>query len=333
MRRVHVAIVGCGRAAALAAPCLRSLPGVTFGLASRRPWRASDASSRLGGAVAYPSYDAAIVSPEVDAVFVATPPSTHLDLAFRALAAGKHVIVEKPPVLRASDFDLLEAAAARASRQAMVAENYFYKPLARTLRAAVREEWVGEPRRIELRALKAQRAEGWRADPALCGGGALFEGGIHWLDLLAHLGPEVTAVQAIALGAATPRVATAAGERAMLVDLRYATGLVATLAHSWMAPSPLRGLRISRLRGSRGSVTFESNGLFVFVSGRRPRLLLPWRDITGRQAMFRDFVDAIRENRPPEFTLAHARRDVELVEAAYRSAGLPLRAPEGKEAA
>jgi predicted dehydrogenase len=46
------------------------------------------------------------------------------------------------------------------------------------------------------------------------------------------------------------------------------------------------------------------------------------RDLTGTRAMFRDFLGALREGRAPEFTLAHARRDLELVESAYRTADL-----------
>ncbi len=329
---MRIAILGCGRAASIAARSLRAVPGLACGFASRDPRRARDFGRRFGGERDYESYDAAIAADGVDAVFVATPPATHLDLALRALAAGKHVVVEKPPVLRSSDFDLLEGAAARSGRQAMVAENYFYKPLARTLRKALAEGWVGEPQLVQLNALKAQRAEGWRADPGLCGGGALFEGGIHWIDLLAHLGPEVSGAQGFALAHAASETATASSERAMLVVVQYATGLVATLAHSWVAPSPLRGLRLSHLHGTAGTIVFESNGLFVLVRGRRRRLFLPrWSDLTGRGPMLRDFVKSVRENRPPEFTLTHARRDLELVEAAYRSAGLRS-APSGETA-
>jgi predicted dehydrogenase len=80
-------------------------------------------------------------------------------------------------------------------------------------------------------------------------------------------------------------------------------------------------VRLSRIHGTEGSITFESNGLFALALGRRMQLRLPGiRDLTGSRAMFRDFLGALRENRPPEFTLALARRDLELVEAAYRTA-------------
>jgi predicted dehydrogenase len=107
----------------------------------------------------------------------------------------------------------------------------------------------------------------------------------------------------------------------MLVVARYEQGAVGALFFSWNTPSLLKGVRLSRIYGTEGSITFESNGLFVLALGKRTRLLFPGvRDITGTRAMFRDFLAALREGRAPQFTLALARRDLELVEAAYRTA-------------
>ena len=65
-------------------------------------------------------------------------------------------------------------------------------------------------------------------------------------------------------------------------------------------------------------MSFESNGLFVLVTGSRTRLILPGlRDISGYRAMFRDFLDALREGTEPVMTLARAQRGLELIEAAY----------------
>ena len=66
----------------------------------------------------------------------------------------------------------------------------------------------------------------------------------------------------------------------------------ASLYYSREIPSLFRGLRLSKLFGRKGVITFESNGLFVFVRGRGlPRLVFPgFRDIRGYRAMYRDFV-------------------------------------------
>ena len=88
-------------------------------------------------------------------------------------------------------------------------------------------------------------------------------------------------------------------------------------------PSLFRGLRLSKIFGRRGVITFESNGLFVAVRGHGlPRVILPgYRDIRGYQAMYRDFVGAIREGTTPEMSLERAMEDQRLMDQVYSSAG------------
>jgi len=105
----------------------------------------------------------------------------------------------------------------------------------------------------------------------------------------------------------------------MLVAFRYDTGAVGTLYYSRELPSLLRGLRLSRLFGRRGTITFESNGAFVLAWDRRgPRLFVPGvRDIRGYRAMYRDFFGAIREGRAPAMSLERALEDHLLMEQVY----------------
>jgi UDP-N-acetylglucosamine 3-dehydrogenase len=96
---------------------------------------------------------------------------------------------------------------------------------------------------------------------------------------------------------------------------------VGTLYYSWEIGSPLKGLRLSSIYGSEGAITFETNGIFLAVRGRRKRVKLPGvRDLLGYRAMFEDFFGALREGREPRFDLAAARRDLELVERVYETA-------------
>ena len=318
-RPVGIAFLGCGAVTRAHTRTLRAIDGqVRLYYASRDVARAAELNRLSNGAGAFAGYGAALEDPRVDAVLVATPPAFHLEWTLRALEAGKHVIVEKPPFPRATDFAAVDTAARKASRQVMVAENYFYKPVLRALRDMVREGTVGQPRFLDIKALKTQRTQDWRDDPTLAGGGALYEGGIHWIDFLANIGLDVVSIEGFQPGQ------RAGLEREMLIVARYAQGAIGVLFFSWNVPSLLKGVRLSRIYGTEGTIRFESNGLFILALGKRRRLRFPGlRDLTGTRAMFRDFLGALRENRPPEFTLAFARRDLELVEAVYRSAERP----------
>jgi len=313
---MHIAFLGTGLAAAIHTKALRAAaPGTRRSYASRDAGRAADAARRFGGAGHFGSYEAALEASDVDAVLIGLPPSLHLDWTLRALRAGKHVIVEKPPFLRSDDIADVEQAAATADRQVLVAENYFYKPLAGLLRRVLSSGDLGDVRFIQLTALKRQTTGDWRDDPATAGGGALFEGGIHWVSLLANIGLTPGRVRAAVPGA------PACPERNVLLTLEYDEGAVASLAYSWDLPSLVNGVRFSRVYGTAGTLRFETNGVLAVQTGRRARLHLPGLvDLAGYRAMHRDFADAIAKNRPAAYDLRLAHRDLRLIEDAYRSA-------------
>jgi len=265
---------------------------------------------------------------------VATPPHLHLEQTLAALAAGKHVIVEKPAFPAAEDFARARAAAARAGKGVFVAENYAYKPLVGVLRKVLERGDIGEPLLLLVDAAKRQHPRGWRADPERSGGGGLREGGIHWVSFMASLGLEVRSATGHRAGRehgpdgqpayAGPNPVRAAlsspTEETVLAVFEYEGGAVGALSFSWEVPSPLKGVRLSRIYGREGTVRFESNGLFVLVQGRRSALRLPGlRDIAGYRAMFNDFFDAIRTGREPQMTLDRAENDVRLVNRIYAS--------------
>lgn len=316
-----IVLLGCGKIANTHAKRLRSHPGVELFFASRNGDKAKEYARRFNGAGAFGSYHDGICDPRVHAVLILTPPDSHLELTLAALNAGKHVIVEKPPFMQAADFDIVRTVKDAVGKQVFVAENYFYKPLAVALRDVLASGAIGELRVIQVNALKTQAVSDWRGDPALGGRGAFFEGGIHWVNLMSNLGPKVVGLQALRPGKRE------AAERTMVAAFQYACGAVGTLYYSWETNVALRGLHLSAAYGSEGAVTFESNGLFLVVRGRTKRLIGPSIDISGYTAMWRDFVPALRDNREAAFGFEAARRDLILVEAAYRSADCDFNVP------
>jgi predicted dehydrogenase len=317
-RAMRLCFLGCGRVAESHSRTIRAFrPRIECSYASRDPEKARRLKEQYGGGRAYDGYRRAIESAEVDAIAVLTPPDSHLEWTLAALEAGKDVLLEKPPVLRSTDFDAVEAASARSGRFVLVAENYHYKPLLARIRAILAAGTIGEPLFVHLNAVKRQRTSGWRDDPALAGGGALYEGGIHWVNFASSLGWEVRSVKAVKPGIA-PGL-----ERSMALLIEYERGPAGLLSYSWEVAAPFKGLRVSRIYGREGGIAFESNGLFVATSGRQWRLHFPGvSDIQGYKGMFADFLEAWQARREPRMTIARARRDLELIEEAYRSAGV-----------
>jgi predicted dehydrogenase len=172
---------------------------------------------------------------------------------------------------------------------------------------------------IHVNAIKKQETGGdWRDQSDLALGGALYEGGIHWVDFMANLGPEVTRVHGFRPGSRP----SGALERSMMVGFDYAEGAVGMLSSSWEVPSTFKGLRLSKIYGRAGTITFESNGLWILVHGKKNRFYIPGlRDLAGYRGMFDDFVRAWKAGTEPQLTLARARRDLAIVEAAYASVG------------
>lgn len=315
------AFLGCGRIAARHAATLRRIGGVRRMFASRDAGRAASFNRQHRGDGAFASYAAAITDPGVTTVVVVTPPDSHRELTLAALAAGKDVIVEKPAYLSVAEADEVAAAATAAGRRVLVAENYHYRPLLRTVQRLLAERVIGDLRLVQLDAVKHQHAPAWLDRPGMQG--ALWEGGIHWVHFLASLGPAIRDARGWVAGPGD------APERTTLLTAAFEGGAIGSLAYSWEVPTPLKGLRMSHCYGTEGVIAFESNGLFVRVSGRRHRLLFPgFRDISGFGAMFTDFVTALREGREPSMTLAQARRDLALVEACHRPATSSARSEE-----
>jgi UDP-N-acetylglucosamine 3-dehydrogenase len=320
-RPLRLAFLGCGFITRVHSRHLRALARDVIPYYASRDRAKADAYCRQFGGGSYAGYRAAIGDPAIDAVVVAVPPLFHLPLTLEALAAGKHVLVEKPAFLRMEDYRAALEARDRAGRVVLVGENDHYKPLAVCLRRLVAEGVIGEMVFAHFMTLarRLKPADDWRNDETMAGGDAFFEEGIHWLHLASSLGPRIVAVHGYR--PAVSRTGPDTRCKSMMIAFRYDNGAVGALYYSREIPSLLRGLRLSKLLGRDGVITFESNGAFVFVRGRGlPRLILPGvRDIRGYRAMYSDFIGAIRYGRSPEMSLERAIEDQRLMDEIYAS--------------
>jgi predicted dehydrogenase len=320
---LRVAFLGCGFITRIHSRHLQYLRGLyTVAYASRDSGKAEEYRRRYRGVASYDGYEAAIADPANDAVVVAVPPAWHLDLTLKALAAGRHVLVEKPAFPALADYHTAAAARDAAGRVVIVGENDHYKPAAVYLRQLLRRGVIGDLLLATFNTVanKPKDAGDWRNDETVAGGDAFFEEGIHWLHFAGSLGPTITRI----CGFRPPSKQEGPDRRArtMLAAFEYDSGAAGTVLYSREVPSLLLGLRMSKLYGRKGVISFESNGSIVLVRRRGwswiaiPGLL---QDIRGYRAMYRDFAAAIRAGRQPEMSLERAIEDQRLMDQLYGS--------------
>ncbi|WP_417356133.1 Gfo/Idh/MocA family protein [Gallaecimonas pentaromativorans] len=110
-------------------PAIHKSPHCTLmAVASRDMGKAQQYAAQQGARFAFDSYQALLASPEVDAVYIPLPTHMHVEWTLKALAAGKHVLVEKPMALKAEEIDAIMDAAEKAGKQVMEAFMIAFHP-------------------------------------------------------------------------------------------------------------------------------------------------------------------------------------------------------------
>mgnify|MGYP002759361203 CR=1 FL=1 len=149
----------------------------------------------------YSNADELLANPDVDAIYIATPPAQHKDYAIAALAAGKNVYIEKPVTLNAAECDAIIAAERSSGKKVSVAHYRRYVPCFSKVIELIRAGAIGDPLMVQLDMLQPAKSkiitetnDNWRVNPALSGGGLFHDLSPHQLDLMLHwFGPIVHA--------------------------------------------------------------------------------------------------------------------------------------------
>ena len=310
-------VIGCGSFARTFARAIQGeLDDIELYFASRDPDRAERFAGELGGSGSFGSYESAVADERVDAVYICTPHHLHREHARLASVAGKHVLLEKPLARTAQESQAIIDAAADAGVTLMVAENYRFMPPVVAAKEILGRGYLGTLRLVQLQEDFPFRPTEWRDNADLNGGGVLIDGGIHKASLLAYLAGNPSEVYAAEVPSAQPGLAAEDGVIAML---RYPSGLVGVINHSWSAGphNPRPWVTVS---GSAASLAFELGGDWIDTidaSGRRRQEL--GSDRGGLAGMVREFRACVQEGRIPTMTGEEGMRDVALVEACYSS--------------
>jgi predicted dehydrogenase len=217
-RPLRVAIAGTGFIGEVHARAVRRAGARLVGVAASTPERGRTAARLLDAEAAFAHAEAMATSPDVDVVHICTPNHLHAGLAEAALAAGKHVVCEKPLATDASAARRLATAAAGSGRVATVPFVYRFYPLVREARAEVAAGSIGPLRLIHGCYLQdwlaTEEDDNWRVDADLAGASRAFADiGSHWCDLVEFVtGDRLAAVCAEAVTAVPERVHAAGTE-------------------------------------------------------------------------------------------------------------------------
>ena len=200
-------VVGCGDVVEhKSGPAIGHAPRSDMVLVMRRDGAAAHHFARRHGVARWTGAAQQVIDDDaVDIVYVATPPSSHLEYVLAAAAAGKHVLVEKPMAMNAAEGREMVAACAAAGVELFVAYYRRFWPHILRLRALLAEGVIGRPLLgvvdVSWDDVAGRRRAGtraWRDDPAVGGGGGFVDICSHRIDLLVWLLGPVAAAHGVA---------------------------------------------------------------------------------------------------------------------------------------
>lgn len=190
LERVRVGFIGCGRISTLQASGYLDHPRAEIlAVCDRDSDLARQRAREWGAKKVYTDYADLLADADVNAVEIPLPHHLHRDVAIAALAAGKHVSLQKPPTLTLRELSDVHEAALAAGRRWRVLENFMYYPPHVKARELVQHGAIGEPLSVRIKTAAGRPDDGWhvpaaaqvwRMNPERCGGGPIaFDHGYH----------------------------------------------------------------------------------------------------------------------------------------------------------
>ena len=309
-----------------------SVPEVTVaGVAARDLARAEAYALRHGIPKAYGSYDELLDDPDIDAVYNPLPNSLHGPWTLRAIAAGKHVLCEKPFASNAEEAAQVAQAASASGLVVMEAMHYRYHPLIARLCEVVSE--FGPVRHIQAWTSFAITNPGdIRYDFGLAGG-AMMDGGCYALDCLRLVGGDKPSVTGALADPVDSRAGAEAADRSLAVRLAFPGGATGWSESTFTRDGEFRA--DLHVICEDGLVHLDN---FIFpprgrLTATRDGAVVADEEGVGESTyvyQLRAFAAAISSGNPVPTSAEHAAVTMRLIDDAYRAAGLAPRPADGR---
>lgn len=296
-------------------------------VAARDVDRAGELAGRVGASLAFGSYVELLESDQVDAVYIGTPASLHRPWAVAAIEAGKHVLCEKPFAANAHDARLIADAARSSDVVVMEAFHWRYHPYVRQIKAVLDSGVLGTLERIEA-VFDIPDGHIPRTDirwELAIGGGATMDLGcysIQWARFAAGAEPEVVSAEAVC---PVPGI-----DGSLVAELLWPSGVTGSVGSSMIADAE-RVVTYLTVRGSDGTMTAinplapQGGGSVLTVDAADGRSEYEADLSTTYFHQLVAFRDAVVDGSPFPTTADDGVRNMEVIDACYRAAGLDPR--------
>jgi len=297
--------------------------------------RAKAASERFGGVPWFTEVEPLLARDDVEAVYIATPTIAHAPQALAAIAAGKHVLVEKPLAMTVAEGRRVAAAAKRSG--VLVGTGFMMRHHGAhvKIRQLIEAGAIGTPvmGRAQLSCWYPPIEGAWRQDPALGGGGSFADMGNHCFDLLEMFLGRTTEVHAF-IG---NLVHDYRSEDTAVVTFRFESGAVGVVDNLFNVPDEA-SKNVLEIYGSAGGIRCEGTigqtpgGTMRLVSvraggydakqqrGAARERAIPFRQVNTYRAEIEDFTRAVRAGGRPAVPIEDGLWNLRVTTAAYRSA-------------
>jgi predicted dehydrogenase len=261
-------IIGCGDVTEIkSGPAFNKVLHSSLVAVMRRDGaKAKDYASRHGVPKWYDDAEKLINDPEVNAIYIATPPLQHETYTLMAMAAGKPVYVEKPMTLNTAAALRMKAAAEKYQVKLTVAHYRRKQPMFLKIKSLIDEKAIGAVSLVQLKLFQphqsnliANSESNWRLDPAISGGGLFHDLAPHQLDLMVYFFGDVRKSSGISLNQA----GLYAADDMVSGQILFRNGV---LFNGTWCFNAAEKLDVCEIIGSKGKIIFSTFGHKVTLS-------------------------------------------------------------------
>lgn len=269
MKEIRWGILGCGDVAEKkSGPAFQNIANSKLVTVMRRDAeKAADFAKRHQVAKWYRDPESLINDPDVDAIYIATPPDSHEDYAIAALGAGKHVYLEKPMALSGTSAKKIEQKVSEGRGKLVVAHYRRALPAFIKVKEILESDLIGIPHFAEIQILQPMKSNlvaasdtNWRTNPSISGGGLFHDLAPHQLDLMINYFGAVEE----ASGSSENKLKISDADDLVRGGIRFKSGVNFQGLWNFTVP-PSESSDNCEITGSKGKVRFSFFGSEVIL--------------------------------------------------------------------